>query len=226
MADEKKNFEERQNKFYKKPFNEKYRDYKQRQKEEKQKFDNQKESESPQNKDADKNITSEQKEQTGEASGEQNKKCDTIEMTTAELNKLKYQLAEIANKNKDLEHEFENYRTRTREELKQAKTDGAKKAIENILPALDSFKKAKQIVVDDRCKEGICMIEKSILSALAKQDVKPIEAVGKIFNPDYHNAIMTIEKNDVKENTIVDEVEMGFVMGDKVIKYSKVIVAK
>jgi len=81
-------------------------------------------------------------------------------------------------------------------------------------------------VSDPRCKEGICLIEKSILSALEKQSVKPIEAIGKEFDPDLHNAIMTVEKKDAKPNTVVEEVEMGFTMGDKVIKYSKVIVAK
>ena len=140
--------------------------------------------------------------------------------------KLKYQLADAINKYKQLDKEFENYRTRTREEIKQSTTNGLVKAIELMLPALDSFKKAKQIVKDPKNLEGINLIEKSLMTALEKQGVKKIDCIGKPFNTDFHNAVALIEDKTKKSGIIIDEVESGYTLGEKVIKFSQVIVNK
>ena len=147
-------------------------------------------------------------------------------VSVTEFVKLKYQLAEMINRYKQLEHEFDNYRIRTKQEAKQAKTDGLTKAIESILPALDSFKKAKAIITDKSSLSGLSLIEKSLFGSLEKLNVKYIDCIGQEFNPDFHNAVMLVEDKTKKPNTVVDEIEMGFTLNDKVIKYSQVIVSK
>lgn len=147
-------------------------------------------------------------------------------VSLAEYIKLKYQMAEVINKYNSLSHEFDNYRKRTKEEIKQAKIDGQSKSIESILPALDAFKKAKALITDKSSLSGVAMIEKSLMTSLEKLGVKAIDSVGNQFDPDYHNAVMLVEKEGVESGTIVDEIEMGFMLNDKVVKYSQVIVAK
>ena len=147
-------------------------------------------------------------------------------VSLAEYVRLKYQMAEVINKYNSLSHEFDNYRKRTKEEVKQAKIDGQTKAIEVILPALDAFKKAKDLITDKSSLSGVSMIEKSLMANLEKLGVKAINCKGKQFDPDFHNAVMLVEKEDVKSGTIVDEIEMGFTLSDKVVKYSQVIVSK
>lgn len=140
--------------------------------------------------------------------------------------KLKYQFAEFINKHKEYETEFENYKRRTREEIKQAKEDGITKAVETLLPALDSFKKAKKIISDKASISGINLIEKSILQELEKLGVKRIKCVGEPFNADIHNAVALVEDENAKSGTVVEELEAGYTMGEKIIKFSQVIVAK
>ncbi len=163
-------------------------------------------------------------EKSGEKVEKETLKQDSI--PTSEFIKLKYQFAEFINKHKEYETEFENYKRRTREEIKQAKEDGISRAVEAILPALDSFKKAKKIITDKSSLSGINLIEKSILSELEKLGVKRINCVGEQFNTDFHNAVMLVEDKSIASGTIIEELEAGYMMGEKVIKFCQVIVAK
>jgi len=147
-------------------------------------------------------------------------------VSVAEFVKLKYQLAEMINRYKQQEHEFDNYRIRTKQEAKQTKVDGVIKAVETILPALDSFKKAKALITDKSSLSGVSLIEKNLLNSLEKLNIRYIDCIGKEFDPELHNAVMLVEDSTKKPNTIVDELEMGFTLDDKVIKYSQVIVSK
>lgn len=156
--------------------------------------------------------------------GEMHSKFDCV--PNEEYIKLKYQFAEFINKHKEYETEFENYKRRTREEIKQAKEDGITKAVETLLPALDSFKKAKKIITDKASISGINLIEKNIMQELEKLGVKRITCVGEPFNAEIHNAVMLVEDNSVESGTIVEELESGYTIGEKVIKFSQVIVAK
>lgn len=140
--------------------------------------------------------------------------------------KLKYQLADVINKYKEFEHEFNNYRTRTKDEIKQAQMDGMTKGISVVFPAMDSFKKAKKLIKDENSLNGIKMIEKSILDALKKHGIKKIECIGEKFDPNIHNAVLLVEDKTKESGTIIDELEAGYTFNDKVVKFSQVIVAK
>ncbi len=140
--------------------------------------------------------------------------------------KLKYQLADVINKYKEFEHEFNNYRTRTKDEIKQAQIDGMTKGISVVFPAMDSFKKAKKLIKDEGTLNGVRMIEKSILDALKKHGIKRIDCIGEKFDPNIHNAVLLVEDKTKESGTIIDELEAGYTFNDKVVKFSQVIVAK
>ena len=159
---------------------------------------------------------------------EQNKESqeEKIEITQSDLDLIKLQMANMANSYKELEKDFENYRLRTKDNLQNAKLEGVTKAVLAFSEALDTFDKAKKMVKDKTSLDGIEMIEKSILQALNTLGVQKIETKGKTFDPDFHTALAMQEVQGAKSGTIIDEAESGYILDGKVIKFSKVIVAK
>ena len=124
-----------------------------------------------------------------------------------------------------LQAEFDNYRKRTEGDVSKAYKNGFTDAITDFLPALDSFKMATDMITDKNTLMGIQFIEKGILNTLEKMGVEVIDATGK-FDPNFHQAIDTDSSADIEEGYIVKECYKGFKMGDKVIRYSQVIVKK
>ena len=125
-----------------------------------------------------------------------------------------------------IQAEFENYRRRTQEDIKKAKTDGQISVIETFLPCLDTFKEAKKSIADENVLKGIEMIENKIMEALKVLGVEKIDAVGQKYDAHLHNAIAVV-KDESKENDIIlDEYQAGYKFNEKVIRYSKVIVNK
>ena len=121
--------------------------------------------------------------------------------------------------------EFDNYRKRMHTALGDARQDGFMDAIEQFLPALDSFKMATNMITDKNTLMGIQFIEKGILDTLAKMGVEEINASG-MFDPELHQAIDTDSTADVESGMIVKEAYKGFTYKGKVIRYSQVIVKK
>ena len=121
--------------------------------------------------------------------------------------------------------EFDNYRKRMQTALGDARLDGFMDAIEQFLPALDSFKMATEMITDKNTLIGIKFIEKGILDTLSKMGVEVIDASGK-FNPELHQAIDTDSTAEIESGMIVKEVYKGFTYKGKVIRYSQVIVKK
>lgn len=121
--------------------------------------------------------------------------------------------------------EFDNYRKRTQNSIAEARKDGFIDAIEEFLPALDSFKMATDMITDKNTLMGIKFIEKGILDTLSKMGVEPIDCSGK-FDPELHQAIDTDSTADVESGMIVKEAYKGFTYKGKVIRYAQVIVKK
>ena len=124
-----------------------------------------------------------------------------------------------------LRAEFDNYRKRTQNDISKAYSNGFNQAITEFLPALDSFKMATEYITDPNTLVGIQYIEKGILNTLEKIGVKVIDVSGK-FDPDFHQAIGSEISPEHESGDIIKECFKGFIMGDKVIRYSQVIVAK
>lgn len=154
------------------------------------------------------------------------KEKNIVTLSQEDYDGIKKQMAKVINDYKDLERDLENFRKRSREEVESAKSQGVIKALESIFPALDSFKKAKSIIKDEKSLEGVRLIEKSLMEALKKLGVKKIECVGKKFDPNLHNAVLSLDTKDVKSGYVVEEIEAGYEMEGKVVRFSQVVVAK
>ncbi len=124
-----------------------------------------------------------------------------------------------------IQAEFDNYRKRMTTALGDARNDGFMDAIEQFLPALDSFKMATEYIQDKNTLMGIKFIEKGILDTLNKMGVEEIDTTGK-FNPELHQAVDTENDENFESGDIIKVVAKGFTYKGKVMRYSQVIVKK
>ena len=125
--------------------------------------------------------------------------------------------------------EFDNFRKRTEKEKSQMYEIGAKDIIEKILPVVDNFERGlASMSEEDKATpfaEGMEKIYKQLMTTLESIGVKAIEAVGKEFNPDFHNAVMHVEDEELGENIIAEEFQKGYMYHDSVVRHSMVKVA-
>lgn len=122
--------------------------------------------------------------------------------------------------------EFDNYRKRTEKEKQNIYDLAVSTTVTELLSTVDNFERAlKQESTDKSFYEGVSMIYRQLMAALEKLNVTPIEAAGKTFDPDYHNAVLHIEDDSLEENSIVEELQKGYLYKEKVIRYSMVKVA-
>lgn len=139
------------------------------------------------------------------------------------------QIAELNDKVLRQMAEFENFRKRTEKEKSQMFEIGAKSIVEKLLPVLDNFERGLAAVSEEERNgafaQGIEKIYKQLVTELAEAGVTPIEAVGKEFNPDFHNAVMHIEDENFGENIVAEEFQKGYMYKDSVVRHSMVKVA-
>ena len=125
--------------------------------------------------------------------------------------------------------EFDNFRKRTEKEKSQMYEIGAKDIIEKILPVVDNFERGLASMSEEErttpFAEGMEKIYKQFMTTLEGIGVKPIEAVGQEFNPDFHNAVMHVEDEELGENIIAEEFQKGYMYRDSVVRHSMVKVA-
>ncbi len=140
--------------------------------------------------------------------------------------KLQKQVDELTDKLKRNLAEFDNFRKRTEKEKSSMYVIGARDVIEKILPVVDNFERGlAQAQEGDAFADGMKMIYKQLMTALEELGVKPIEAVGREFNPDLHNAVMHVEDETVGDNIVVEEFQKGYTYKDFVVRHSMVKVA-
>lgn len=125
-----------------------------------------------------------------------------------------------------LQAEFENYRKRNESLVEKSKLDGVVFAISKLLPVLDSFKSAKQLVKNQEFLNSLNLIEKQFYTGLENLHISKIEAEGKQFNPNFHNAVLTGCDNTKPDDEILEVFQDGFIMNDKVIRHSVVKINK
>ena len=125
--------------------------------------------------------------------------------------------------------EFDNFRKRTEKEKSQMYEIGAKDIIEKILPIVDNFERGLGSMNEEEkatpFAEGMEKIYKQLMTTLEGIGVRPIEAVGQEFNPDFHNAVMHVEDEELGENIIAEEFQKGYMYRDSVVRHSMVKVA-
>ena len=126
--------------------------------------------------------------------------------------------------------EFENFRKRTEKEKTQMYEVGAKSIIEKILPVVDNFERGLAAVPEeqknDAFVEGMDKIYKQMMTVFDEMDVKPIEAVGKEFDPEYHNAVMQVESEEYESGVVAQELQKGYMYRDSVVRHSMVAVVQ
>ena len=140
--------------------------------------------------------------------------------------KLEQQVEDLTDRLKRSMAEFDNYRKRTEKEKSSMYIIGAREIIEKILPVVDNFERGlAQAPEGDAFADGMQMIYKQLLTTLEGLGVEAIEAVGKEFNPDFHNAVMHVEDENVGENMVVEELQKGYTYKGFVVRHSMVKVA-
>ena len=125
--------------------------------------------------------------------------------------------------------EFDNFRKRTEKEKSQMYEVGAKDIIEKILPVVDNFERGldavKEEEKEDPFVQGMEKVYKHLVTTLEGIEVKPIEAVGQPFDPNFHNAVMHVDDETLGENVIAEEFQKGYLYRDSVVRHSIVKVA-
>ena len=135
-------------------------------------------------------------------------------------------LAEAADKYLRLAAEYDNYRKRTAKEKEAAWGEAKAQTVAAFLPVFDNLERAlKQETADEAYKKGVEMTMNQLKEVFAKLGVTEIEAQGKPFDPNLHNAVMHIEDENLGENVVAQVFQAGFMLGEKVIRFAMVQVA-
>lgn len=161
---------------------------------------------------------------------------DTVEALREEVESLRQERDELNDKLLRKAAELDNFRKRMAEEKRRRHASGKLEAVRPILEVLDDFERsldaASDLDVDndpetayESLKSGVEMVHRKFVDALEGLDVEPIEAEGEPFDETYHEAMMRQPAEDVEPGTVVQEIRTGYVMDDRVIRHSRVIVA-
>ena len=154
---------------------------------------------------------------------------ETFTVTREQMEKME-QLAQMVAESGDkylrLAAEYDNYRKRTAKEKESIYGSAKADTVKSFLDVYDNLLRgAAQFAEDDPNRQGMDLICKQFVDVLGKLGVTEIEAMGKPFDPERHNAVMHVEDEEIEESTVVEVFQKGFIMGDKVLRFSMVKVA-
>ena len=146
-----------------------------------------------------------------------------------ELEIIRHELGEMKDKYIRKVAEFENYKKRNLKERMELIQTAGKEVIIDMLEVLDDCERAeKQLsTLDEKGKEGVMLVFNKLKNLLMAKGLKPMETINKEFNPDIHEAITEIPApNDEQKGKVIDEIQKGYYLNDKIIRYAKVVVGK
>ena len=179
--------------------------------------------------------TAEETEEVAEDKGEENapekeKKFGKKKKADKKDEAYEAKIAELEDRVKRQMAEFENYRKRTEKEKAAMFEMGAKSVVEKILPVVDNFERGLAAVPeadkDGAFAAGMNLIYKQMMTELEGLGVKPIEAVGQEFDPNFHNAVMQVESDEYEEGIVAQELLKGYMYRESVVRHSMVAVAQ
>ncbi|NDI33753.1 nucleotide exchange factor GrpE [Chengkuizengella sediminis] len=154
---------------------------------------------------------------------------EQILMDKQDIDELKKNADESQQKLLRTQADFDNFRRRTRLEKEEALKYASKGLIEQLLPVIDNFERAISSSAEtkdfDSLMKGIEMVFDQMKQTFDSEDLKPIESVGQPFNPEYHQAIMQVESEEHEEGIVVEEVQKGYILKDKVLRPAMVKVS-
>lgn len=165
--------------------------------------------------------------ESNEAGGKTKKK--SARALEIELKKSEEKLADITDKYQRLMAEFENARKRNAKEQSRMYDIGAKEVLAKLLPVVDNFERGLDALSEEEKEgafaQGIEKIYQQLMTVFDEIGVKAMDAAGKEFNPDFHNAVMHVEDEEFGENQVVEEFQKGYMYKDSVLRHSMVKVA-
>ncbi len=138
------------------------------------------------------------------------------------IEELQDRIAELEDKNLRMMAEFDNYRRRTNKEKLELMATAGERIFTDMLPLVDDFERALAVIDD----EGVRLIYNKFLAFLDKNDVHPIETEGVDFNTDEHEAVTTFAAGEDQKGKVIDCTQKGYKLGDKVIRFAKVVVGE
>ena len=167
-------------------------------------------------------------EESDEPDGKKKKK-KSARALEIELKKSQEMLADITDKYQRLMTEFENARKRNAKEQSRMYDIGAKEVLAKLLPVVDNFERGLDALSEEEKEgafaQGIEKIYQQLMTVFDEIGVKAMDAAGKEFNPDFHNAVMHVEDEELGENLVVEEFQKGYMYKDSVLRHSMVKVA-
>lgn len=176
----------------------------------------------PENTDVDTEIVEEvNEEQTSSLEQESNH--------TAEIERLQAIADENQQRVLRTQADFDNYRKRTQKEKEEFAKYASTKLITELLPVMDNFERAFSTGVEDlneSFSKGMNMVFRQLEGVLQAEGLVPMESVGQPFNPEFHQAIMQVESEDYPEGTVVEEIQKGYLLKDKVLRPAMVKVSQ
>lgn len=147
---------------------------------------------------------------------------DELQMAEQKIVELEAKVEEMENRYLRLQADFENSRRRAKLDLEAAQKYRVQSLATDLLQALDNFERATKIEADNEqtksLLQGMDMVYNGIVEALKKEGVEAIESVGKEFDPHLHQAVMQVQDENFESNTIVEELQKGYMLKDRVIR--------
>jgi len=144
------------------------------------------------------------------------------EESAPSVEELEARIAELEDKNLRMMAEFDNYRRRTNKEKLELMATAGERIFTDMLPLVDDFERALAVIDD----EGVRLIYNKFLAFLDKNDVHPIQTEGVDFNTDEHEAVTTFAAGEEQKGKVIDCTQKGYKLGDKVIRFAKVVVGE
>ena len=170
----------------------------------------------------------EEKKEAKEAKKTDKKKAKADKKNDAKCEAMQAKIDELEDRVKRQMAEFENFRKRTDKEKAMMFETGAKSVVEKILPVVDNFERGLATIPEDdensAFANGMKMIYKQMMDELDKLGVKPIEAVGQEFDPNFHNAVMQVESEEYESGIVAQELLKGYMYNESVVRHSMVAV--
>lgn len=143
-----------------------------------------------------------------------------------EINKMKTELEETTDRLKRLMAEFDNFKKRSAKEREGLYNSLLADIVSSFLPVVDNLEKAVNSSTEDEgYKQGIELVLKQFIDVLTSLGVKEIEGVGSTFNPEYHEAVSSVQDENLGEKEVKEVFRKGYQIGDRVIRHAMVVVA-
>lgn len=158
------------------------------------------------------------------------KKESEVDVLKKQIEELSIEKSEMHDRYLRLYSEFDNYRKRTNKDKIELIKNASEEMIRAILPVVDDFeraiKTADNIEGSEAIKEGVLLIYSKLMTILKQKGLSPIESIGKPFDTDFHEAITNIPATDESQKgNVVDEIQKGYLLNEKIIRHAKVVVA-